>query len=244
MKGPQGFKSLVETYNQKIIDEKESQDEQYALDKFALQETNISSFIESIEEQEQDERALDKIINDWIGQALLVKKFHVNRQSDIFELETGRNTLIPNNPWLMEIESYMDGNNYTVNRRVSSLNKNVSLLRPGNPLLDVIERYTVWDDRGTCFFTYREVPGWQDPEMYFVTTVSVEPAIRLNDYLKPSKEELVLIRRVNEYFQNNEKTFYLNGSGEEVTKDAIINFLSVGLGKTRKSEIPILETSP
>ena len=85
------------------------------------------------------------------------------------------------------------------------------------------------------------MPGWQDPEMYFVTTVSVEPAIRLNDYLKPSKEELVLIRRVNEYFQNNEKTFYLNGSGEEVTKDAIINFLSVGFRKTRKSEIPILK---
>lgn len=159
--GPEGVADLVAVIRARIEDERKSQDEQYALDRIAIAEDPVEAFIQGLEDAEEDEDALERGVDRWLVNTLRLKKRpYVWPEEDPFKLSVVPETLIPRLPWQFELG--IDGAQaLTWKRRTATRRPDVVLLRPGAPLIDVAERFTRWDDRGTAFITYRIAPDWE-----------------------------------------------------------------------------------
>ena len=236
---------LCEEIQGAIQEERRSQDEQYALDRIALTEQPVENFLIALEEAEEDEAELEARVDDWLVGALLMQK---QSGRDPFSLAATRETLVPRVPWLVGFG--LDHRNaLTWRRRVASTHSNAALLRPGNPLVDMIERFTRWDDRGTAFMTWRTVPGWEGGAwLGFRLCFVVEPEVEVEDLLTPTVAELALQRRAQCYFAPRGHTLYLDASGVQVTDPELLAILERPYRKARVDNGPVpdvnLSSSP
>jgi ATP-dependent helicase HepA len=100
------------------------------------------------------------------------------------------------------------------------------LLRPGTPLIDVAERFTRWDDRGTAFITYRTAPDWPgDLWIGFKLCFVVEPRLELSDLVAPTPVELAAWRRAQRYLAPRAHTVYIDVNRETVRDAALMAIL-------------------
>lgn len=224
--GPDGLADLVPVIRARIEDERKSQDEQYALDRIAIAEEPVEAFIQGLEDAEEDEEAIERGVDQWLVNVLLLKKRpYAWPKEDPFKLIAVPETLIPRLPWQSELE--VDRvRPLTWKRRTAMKRPEVVLLRPGAPLIDVAERYTRWDDRGTAFITYRIAPDW-DGEFWvgFKLCFVIEPRLGLADLLTPTPGELAVSRRAQRYFTPRAHTLYVDMNGEVVRDTNLIAIL-------------------
>jgi ATP-dependent helicase HepA len=80
---------------------------------------------------------------------------------DVYSLAWGRDTLLPIQPWKPIFDAALR-RPVTWRRRIAQNRDDVSLLRPGAPLIDALDRLLDWDDRGSAFATWRLRLGWGD----------------------------------------------------------------------------------
>lgn len=226
MSGPEGLVGLAKDIRTRIDDERKSQDEQYALDRIALAEESVENFIQSLEETETDETALERSVDRWLLEILQLKKRPFEWPSeDPFRLGVTKQTLIPRLPWQAQL-ALDDNQPLTWKRRIATSRADVTLLRPGAPLVDVIERFTRWDDRGTAFVTYRSVPYWQgEPWIGFKLCFTIEPALDIGDLLAPTRAELAASRRAQRYFRTTAQTVIIDINGNDVSDPTLLAIL-------------------
>lgn len=225
--GPDALKALGSDIRIQIADERKSQDEQYALDRITLAEERVETFIQTLENAEEDEEALERDVDRWLVDTLQIKKQPFAwPEEEPFKLVATSHTLIPRIPWQSEL--HIDGvKPLTWKRRVVTNRHDAGLLRPGMPLLDSLERFTRWDDRGTAFATYRVVPNWtNDIWIGFKLCFVVEPKVEFSDFLAPSRAELALWRRAQRYLAPTAHTVYIDLNGVEVTDPELVSILS------------------
>ena len=225
--GPHALVSLTEEIRSQIADERKSQDEQYALDRIALAEEPIETFIQALDDAEADEAALEAGVDQWlIGTLQLKKRPFAWPEEDPFKLGITKETLIPRLPWQQQLE-LDDSQPLSWKRRIATRRTAVTLLRPGTPLVDVLTRFTRWDDRGTAFVTYRPVSDWcNDVWIGFKLCFTIEPSLDMADLLAPSRAELAASRRAQRYFAQSEQTLFIDINGEAVTDPALLAVLS------------------
>jgi ATP-dependent helicase HepA len=225
--GPDALKAMTGDFRSQIAEERKSQDEQYALDRITLAEERVETFIEALEDAEEDEEALERAVDGWLVETLQIRKQPFKwPEDDPFKLVTTKHTLIPRVPWQSEL--HIDHSTaLTWRRRVVTNRHEANLLRPGMPLLDSLERFTQWDDRGTAFATYRVVPDWND-EIWigFKLCFVVEPQIEFNDFLAPSRSDLALWRHAQRYLAPTAHTVYIDLNGVAVTNPELIAIIS------------------
>ena len=224
--GPEAMSGLAADLRARIDEERRAQDEQYAIDRIALAEESIDTFIQDLEGAEEDEGALERDVDGWLVETLQLRKQPFTwPEEDPFKLGVTRNTLIPRLPWQSEL-GVDDSQPLSWKRRVAAKRADVILLRPGVPLIDVAERFTRWDDRGTAFITYRVVPNWQD-ELWigFKLCFVVEPGLELSNLLTPTRTELAASRRVQRYFAPRGFTLYMDVNGEAVSDKRMIDIV-------------------
>ena len=199
--GPDGLIALAAEIRARIAEERKSQDEQYALDRIALAEEPVEDFIQALEDAEEDEGALERRVDRWLVDSLQLKKRPFAwPENDPFKFGVTNHTLIPRLPWQSEL-GIDDAQPLTWKRRIATKRSDVVLLRPGAPLIDVIERFTRWDDRGTAFVTYRTALDWPgDLWIGFKLCFVIEPSFELSDLLAPTRAELAKSRRAQRYF--------------------------------------------
>lgn len=225
--GPAALVGLAEEIRSQIADERKSQDEQYALDRIALAEEPVETFIQSLDDAEADEAALEAGVDQWlIGTLQLKKRPFAWPEEDPFKLGITKQTLIPRLPWQQQLE-LDDSQPLSWKRRIATHRTTVTLLRPGTPLIDVLARFTRWDDRGTAFVTYRTVADWHDDAWIgFKLCFTIEPSLDMADLLAPSRAELAALRRAQRYFAQSEKTLFIDINGDAVTDPAMLAVLS------------------
>lgn len=226
MNGSEGLVALVSEIRARIDDERKSQDEQYALDRIAFAEEPVTSFIQALEEAEADETALEESVDQWLLGTLQLKKQPFAWPSqDPFKLGTTSRTLIPRLPWQAELD-LDDSQPLTWKRRIATGRSDITLLRPGTPLIDVVERFTRWDDRGTAFTTYRTVRDWQgEPWIGFKLCFTIEPALYIADLLAPTRSELAASRCAQRYFATSTQTVIIDVNGDDVSDPALLAIL-------------------
>ncbi|MBZ9803383.1 protein DpdE [Mesorhizobium sp. ES1-6] len=237
--GPVGVLALAADIRARINEERSSQDEQYALDRIALAEEPVETFIKGIEDAEEDEGTLERGVDRWlVGTLQLRKRPFAWPEDDPFKLGVTNNTLIPRLPWQSELD-VNDSQPLSWKRRIATKRPDVILLRPGVPLIDVAERFTRWDDRGTAFVTYRTAPDWPNDlwigfKLYFV----VEPRVELSDLLAPTRAELAASRRAQRYLAPRGHTLYIDVNGEAVSNKSLIAILERPYCNERHSAYP------
>jgi len=224
--GPPALSAFAAEIRGRIAEERSSQHEQYALDRLALSERPVEDFIQSMEDAEEDEEGLEREVDAWIvGGLQLTKRPFEWPAPDPFKLGATKQTLIPRLPWL----SLFPTDNQkavTWRRRVATRRQDVELLRPGAPLVDVLERFTRWDDRGTAFMTWRTTSAWTgDPWLGFRLCLVVEPDLPVADLLAPSSSELALARRAQQYFRSRNETLYIDINADPVSDEGLIEIL-------------------
>ncbi|MCB2399368.1 protein DpdE [Rhizobium ruizarguesonis] len=225
--GPDALRALGNDIRVQIAEERKSQDEQYALDRITLAEERIEAFIQNLETAEEDEETLESDVDRWLIDTLQIKKQPFAwPEKDPFKLVATGQTLIPRIPWQAELQ--IDGvRPLTWKRRVVTNRQGTDLLRPGMPLLDSLERFTSWDDRGTAFATYRVIPTWaNDIWIGFKLCFVVEPSVQFSDFLAPSRADLALWRRAQRYLAPTAHTIYIDINGTEVTDPTLLSLLS------------------
>ena len=105
MSGPDALVALAEEIRSQIADERKSQDEQYALDRIALAEEPVETFIQALDDAEADEAALEAGVDQWlIGTLQLKKRPFAWPEEDPFKLGIAKQTLIPRLPWQQQLE--------------------------------------------------------------------------------------------------------------------------------------------
>jgi ATP-dependent helicase HepA len=239
--GPDALVALAEEIRSQIADERKSQDEQYALDRIALAEEPIETFIQALDDAEADEAALEAGFDQWlIGTLQLKKQPFAWPKEDPFRFGITRQTLIPRLPWQQQLE-LDDSQPLSWKRRTATGRTAVTLLRPGTPLIDVLARFTRWDDRGTAFVTYRSVTDWCDEAWIgFKLCFTIEPDLGMADLLAPSRAEVAASRRAQRYFAQSEQTLFIDINGEAVTDPALLAVLSrpyTGHGKGPNADL-------
>lgn len=225
--GPDALVKLAADIREQIADERRSQDEQYALDRIALSEESVETYIEALEEAEEDEIALETEVEQWFVKTLQLQKIpFVWPENDPFTLSTTKKTLIPKMPWQQEL-ALEEGQPLTWKRRIATHRSEVTLLRPGNPSIDALTRFTRWDDRGTAFITYRTVPDWLgDAWVGFKLCFTIEPSLQVGDLLAPSQAEYAAWRRAQRYFAQRMQTMFIDINGEPVADPILLAKLS------------------
>jgi ATP-dependent helicase HepA len=239
--GPNALVALAEEIKGQIADERKSQDEQYALDRIALAEEPVETFIQALDDAEADEAALEAGVDQWLIDTLQLKKRpYAWPEEDPFKLGITKQTLIPRLPWQQQLE-LDDSQPLSWKRRIATRRTAVTLLRPGTPLIDVLARFTRWDDRGTAFITYRPVEDWLgDAWIGFKVCFTLEPSLDIADLLAPSRAELAAQRRAQRYFAQSEHTLFIDINGEMVVDTALLAILSKpynGHGKGLSADI-------
>ena len=224
--GPSGLGRLAVDVRARIAEERKSQDEQYALDRIAIGEDPVEALIQRLEDAEEDEDALERGVDRWLIDALQLKKRPFAWPAeDPFTLDVTKQTLIPRLPWQAELG--VDGAQaLTWKRRIATKRSDVVLLRPGAPLIDVAERFTRWDDRGTAFVTYRTAPDWRgDLWIGFKLCFVIEPRLEPADLLTPTRAELAASRRSQRYFAPRGHILYIDVNGDPVSDAGLIAIL-------------------
>lgn len=224
--GVDGLADLATVIRASIEDERKSQDEQYALDRIAVQDDPVEAYIQGLEDAEEDEDALERGVDEWLVNTLLLKKRpYAWPEADPFKLTAVPETLIPRLPWQSELG--VDGlQALTWKRSTATKQGDATLLRPGAPLIDVAERFTRWDDRGTAFITYRTAPDWEgDLWIGFKLCFVIEPHQAPADLVAPTPAELAASRRAQRYFPPRAHTLYIDVNGEALHDAPLITIL-------------------
>lgn len=225
--GSHALVTLADEIKRQIAEERKSQDEQYALDRIALAEEPVETFIQALDDAEADEAALEDGVDRWLVGTLQIKKrAFAWPEEDPFKLGITKQTLIPRLPW-QQLLALDDGQPLTWKRRIATHRPAVTLLRPGTPLIDVLARFTRWDDRGTAFITYRPVADWLgEVWIGFKLCFTVEPSLEIADMVAPSRAELAASRRAQRYFPQSEQILFVDINGDVVTDTALLAVLS------------------
>jgi ATP-dependent helicase HepA len=214
---PGRLAGFVEATKVLLARERLTQDEQYALDRIAMAEEPVEEYLDAIETAEEDESALELGVDQWLVETLKLEKRPLQELGkDAFKLRANGDTLIPSHPWLRSFALDKD-RPLTWKRRMATRHPEMTLLRPGTPVIDACERFTRWDDRGTAFMTWRTDTQWRGPEwLGFRLCFTIEPAMFLPDLLKPSSAELARARRAQRYFPVRSYLLHVDANGEEV----------------------------
>jgi ATP-dependent helicase HepA len=234
---------LIESIQSLIISERESLDEQYALNHLSLQESDSLNLRDEIEDSEYDEKKLENDINHWLFKVLKFYKWKCDNKA--FEIKwSDKSTLVPKQQfwdmdniyttdmWEGEFKSSLD-RKLSYYRKESVENGDISLLRLGHPLFFTLQHYMEWEDRGTTFSTYRVV---DDKFPIIIPQGDIRIMFKLHFIVEagsPFKEKEheynsnrhVYMRRADDYFPPQIFTVYIDEDLNIIENKEIIDTL-------------------
>lgn len=174
-RGVDGLRSMIVPIREKIAAARRAADEQHALDSVALGD-DAGELTLRIDDAEADESDLESDAEGWLVTALQLRR--VDLGSDQVSYGWTRETLVPRQPWASEFG--VDDARRSTWRRTVAMRRGATLLRPGSGLIDTMERFVRWDDRGSAFATWRVDPRLSGSDISWIGfrfCFVIEPAL-------------------------------------------------------------------
>jgi len=222
--GAEGLRAMIPVVKARIEEARKAIDEQYALDAVALS-GDQDQLAEAIEDAEASESDLEAAAEGWLVSALQLKRRRLPDNPDTLEYAWTDETLIPKYPWRGEFSGSLRHKTW---RRRIAVSRGAELLRPGAPIIDAMERFSRWEDRGTAYATWRVDPeietadiGWAGFHFCFV----IEPNLASVDRVFAGAEPGGLSRRAQSFLPPWTECFYLDVTGV-TPSEKIIKILS------------------
>ncbi len=176
-RGAEGLRDMVPVVRARLEEARRAADEQYALDAIALAD-DAAGLPEALEDAEANETDLQAAAEGWLVSALQFQRRSIGDDDATFDYLWTKDTLVPKYPWKDEFTP-AHARPLTWRRSVST-HRDAALLRPGARLIDTMDRFLRWEDRGSAFATWRVDPrvatqgvGWLGFRLCFV----IEPAV-------------------------------------------------------------------
>lgn len=228
--GAQGLHSLVVNIQQEIETEQVKISEQQVLDEIDAMDTRSTSYYEGLEFVDRDWKTLSKHCDAWISHALLFRKTRIGLEEISYSPQD--TTLIPRDK-LREVKELLPPIG-TYNREKSVNNSNCALYRIGEPFIDWLYRYLLWDDRGKSFAIWRCDDGWDSGEGsewvgfrfdYIVESDMKKANAVLSERGIPRSDRNALLRQADAFLMPFMMTFYVNSSLVEETNERVLLIL-------------------
>jgi ATP-dependent helicase HepA len=224
------------TLREKVLAERETQNEQYALDRLSLIEEKVATFIDTMDDFEEKEDEFGEALESWLVGTLQLSRYRVlPPHRGIFGMAWGERTLVPRVPWESQFGLDNPGP-MTWQRRMSVMHPGVVLKRPGSPLLDGCQRFMRWDDRGATFLTLRidsswpkESPAWLVFKLCFV----IEPNLPETSEIFSNADDMGGLRRAQQFLPPSLHIIYLDVQGMPITDTDHLAMLERPYLKTR-----------
>lgn len=236
--GSNGLLQLIPHVRQRLIEERERLDQQYALEQVALAQDDTKTIVDALEQAEDNEGKFATEVGHFLRDVLLFHFWYDRRGNfDVFELRWSERTLVPRLPWMIEFKAGIHCP-VTWKRRLAVHRNQVSLLRPGAPFIDTLMRFLRWDDRGTSFITWRIEPGFGGPDDLwtgFRLCYVIEAGYADTAPFGESADREGLRRRALSFFPPTTAELYLDSGLTEVTDERLLTILRRPYSKRRNS---------
>jgi ATP-dependent helicase HepA len=218
-RGADGLREMIDSVRSRLADARRAADEQYALDTVALAD-DATELALGMEDAEADEGELQAHADAWLLRALQFSQ--VRRDAEEVSYAWTNDTLVPRQPWKEEFAA--DPQRRYTWRRTVAMRRAASLLRPGAPLLDAMERHQRWDDRGSAFATWRTDPSlagndiaWSGFRFCFV----IEPALAEGLSIFKTLDVHGLMRRAQAFLPSWTHVLHIDFEGEDPSPETL-----------------------
>jgi ATP-dependent helicase HepA len=226
--GAHKIEELAEHVAAQLTEEREKLDEQHALDGLSQLIDVGDELVQAIEASEEDEAGLAADVEPWIRNVLALQVEPVGpADAQAIQITWGSDTLLPGIPWRSILEPALH-QRWTWRRR-QSLKQRVppsALLRPGAPLIEVLERIALWDDRGIAYATWRVEPAWQGIWRGCRLVWLVEPALDTDTPVYSPARPSDLARRAEAFLPAMTVEQYVSEDGTVVKEAGLLEILS------------------
>lgn len=220
--GAAGLRSAIATVRERLQQERERLDNQYALDRVLQDEEGAALFCQHLEDSEADEGSLAQEAKGWFADCI---KFRFQETADKAFLIgwDGDYTLLPVYPWANTFRGSMTGPK-TFSRQLSNRSKKpIQLLRVGSPLYVAAERHLKWEDRGTAFATWRLEPSLGDTT-WFAFKLCYQIEGKLPEGV-PFEAKSALRARLDGYLPPWAETLYVGSDLQLITDSGMLDIL-------------------
>ena len=227
--GAAGLIDYGRTLPDRLQQERDELDDQYALDAQLEMDNSVDGWFESLEEADRDEYEMAKDINFWLCEALSIEKKRLEGEFFCYSWNPDRTT-IPREPWASKFVNGLE-RPATYFRAEASKPRDVDLVRIGHPLIDGIERFSRWDTRGIAFATWqicRQMPPEAEPWIGLKLFYVIEGDLRSLEKDVCQRSNLAVARRcVDGLLPPWTQTLYLDLNLDSVQDENLLNRMSL-----------------
>jgi ATP-dependent helicase HepA len=238
--GARGLVEAIPAVREGIAQEQGRLAEQHALDEIDVLDRGGEEYFRDLVAQEAEWERFRADFEGWLCGCLNVEP-HRPAPGAVRYQPTER-SLIPHDFLLHRLGAHM-GRAGTFQREASAAGRELALYRPGEPLVDTLEEYIHWDDRGRAFAVWRcdprldATPGaeWTGFRLDYVVEADIEPARRvLAEVPRHTGNPAALRRRADAHLPPGVETIFVGADGVEVTDATLLQILARPYRKREK----------
>lgn len=150
---------------EEIKSEKVKVQEQNTLDEIDAFNENVVQYFQQLDEYDAQHHNIMRSTESWFRDTLQFKQSNLQDLSGLRTYEPTRKTLIPATDIIDRFRHCLKDRG-TYNRRLANQHQkhHVRLYRIGEPLIDALNDYIHWDDRGQAFAMWRYDLTWDESE--------------------------------------------------------------------------------
>ncbi|MCW6036022.1 hypothetical protein K4A83_07015 [Spirulina subsalsa FACHB-351] len=162
---PSSLFEQIPQIQEEIELEKTKVEEQNALDEIDALNENAAQYFQQLDEYDAQHHNLMRATESWLRDTLQFKQSNWQNLSGLRTYKPTRNTLISTRDILDRFGHCLQEPG-TYNRRLANQHQkhHVRLYRIGEPLIDALNDYIHWDDRGQAFAMWRYDLTWDESE--------------------------------------------------------------------------------
>lgn len=224
--GAAGLLSMISPIQEQITAETLKISEQTALDEIDILDENTNQYFQALDDYDANHVQIKQAIEGWMCDALGFKSVTNPNSPEIKRYQPTTRTLVS----VDELQTHFANNNPdqfgTYNRRIANQNYGVKLYRMGEGLIEAINSYINWDDRGKTFAVWRTDKSWdaiKGQEWFgfrfnYVVETNLEAVQEvLTSYKLDNSQYHTLKRRVDGLFSPMLKTIFIDGRHDAMT---------------------------
>jgi ATP-dependent helicase HepA len=232
--GAQGLAEAITGVREGIAAERERLAEQYALDEIDVLERGAGEYFRDLASHDADSDRFRAAFEGWVSQGLRIERHAGGAVPGAVRYQPTRGSLVPHDFLSDRLGPAVLGRSGSFDRGLAARNPGVALYRLGEPLVDLLDEYLQWDDRGRAFAMWRcdgrldGTPGaeWTGFRFDYVVEADTGPAEAvLKESGGHTANPAALRRRADAHLPPVVETVFMGSDGREVTDSLLLEIL-------------------
>jgi ATP-dependent helicase HepA len=156
--GAQGLLQAIPEVREGIAAERARLAEQYALDEIDVLDRGEPEYFSDLSAHDAESERFRGAFEGWVCDALHLQRRPDGEVRGAVRYQPARDSLVPYDLLLERLGTDVIGRPGTFRREAAVESPGLTLYRLGEPLVDALEEYVQWDDRGRAFAVWRHDP--------------------------------------------------------------------------------------